>query len=331
MDPLQNGVNEIKPPSPPPQIPNNLQNSLAPLGVAQERVRTIPKINSPTPPSTLRSIRTYKSDVAESVQGEKTSLASMVIAEQNRKQDVYFETSPKNPKNIIFVVIGTTLILLGGGLIYFFMQKNTPSESLVPSVIVQALFFTEATKEISVTGLTANELSKKIAEEVRNATIRLDTLENIYFTETIQGVKTTLGSKRLFFFLDHRIPQVLLRSLNEAFLFGVHTFNGNNPFLVLTTNLYENSFTGMLSWERSLARDVLPLFGKDLAVGSPLFEKQFTDEIIRNLDARVLRDDRGKIIILYLFKDRGTIIITTSEDTLEEVIRRLNTSKATAR
>jgi len=55
--------------------------------------------------------------------------------------------------------------------------------------------------------------------------------------------------------------------------------------------------------------------------------QRFEDEVIKNYDVRVLRDERGEPAILYAFPNRSTLFITGSTATLEELTRRLTTLK----
>lgn len=51
----------------------------------------------------------------------------------------------------------------------------------------------------------------------------------------------------------------------------------------------------------------------------------FVDQVVENHDARVLLNSQGDILLLWTFLDRNTVVITTNEATLREVIRRINT------
>ena len=117
---------------------------------------------------------------------------------------------------------------------------------------------------------------------------------------------------------------------------GVHSFDGNHPFLVLKTGFYENAFAGMLEWERYMKDDLAPLFGpaktkipSGQIVADTVQEPElvFVDSVIKNKDTRILRGKNGKTELLYSFVDKNTIIITTNEHTLEEVFVRHTTSK----
>ncbi len=279
----------------------------------------------------LKALRTYQADVAESLRSSKTSIASMVMAEQSRKEKLIELDSPRSKKNIVFITISAIFLLAGIGSVFFaFSKPSTPADS-ANAPKNPSLIFVENEKQISATGINSEILAKTISAEVSGANNKLDSMENVYLSEDVDGNEIALTTQRLFFFLDNRMPPSLLRSLGKKFMLGIHNFNGNHPFLILQTNFYENAFAGMLGWEQYMARDIFPIFAIKISSDSPVFLRPFEDKTIKNRDGRALKDDEGKIVLFYVFKDKKTIIITDSEYTLEEVSRRLNSSGSTIR
>jgi hypothetical protein len=49
---------------------------------------------------------------------------------------------------------------------------------------------------------------------------------------------------------------------------------------------------------------------------------KFTDRIIENHDTRALETNLGDIVLLWTFLDRSTLVITTNEATLREILSR---------
>jgi len=286
----------------------------------------------PESPSKVKSIRTYKSDVAERIKSGQTSIVGIAVAEEERRLSEELSGSPKSHKNLLFVYLSVIFLLLGIGITIVALIKKPAEESLTggPSGTA-SLVFTEKEKIIPATNSSPESLAKAISDEVASANNKLDSMESIYVTEIINGNTVLVTAQRFFFFLDHRMPPSLLRSLSNDFSLGLHTFNGNHLFMVLKTGFYENAFAGMLGWEEHMARDLFPMFGIKKKDDSGIFLRPFEDKTIKNLDARVLRDDAGEITLFYVFKDRGTIIITDSENTLEEVAKRLSYSSSGAR
>jgi len=131
--------------------------------------------------------------------------------------------------------------------------------------------------------------------------------------------------QRFFGIMSTRMPDSLLRSFRSEFMFGIHSFNGNQPFMILNTDFFESTFAGMLKWEPFMAQEILAMFGTDITPG--ILDREFEDFVVKNRDLRVLRDDEGEIILLYSFFNRDRLIISTDTETLDEVITRLNRPK----
>jgi len=204
----------------------------------------------------------------------------------------------------------------------------------VETVAVPSLIFTEAKKEVDLTGRSKSALISVIANEVTSLGIRLDFIEQLYFTKDIpisssptlaqgEAVKTLATTEVFFDAIESGMPDSLKRSLSDNFMFGIHVFNGNQPFIILKTDFFENTFAGLLRWEENMAREILPIFGNE-SVSQDIATKRFQDIVIKNRDLRALIDDNGQIILLYSFFDKETVIIATAEETLDEIIGRLN-------
>jgi hypothetical protein len=169
--------------------------------------------------------------------------------------------------------------------------------------------------------------------ELLNPNLKLDAIEFLYFTEkysipTKDGVvdaKKIITVSKLFGALNIPIPSNLVRSLKSDYMYGFHNFNRNQPFLILKTDYYDTTFAGMLEWEQSLLKDIYPLFG--VSSSEDLRKRIWTDVIAKNKDTRVLKDFNEQTVLVYMFKDQKTLIITTSENTLFEVSRRLDLLK----
>jgi len=95
----------------------------------------------------------------------------------------------------------------------------------------------------------------------------------------------------------------------------------------------------MLSWEANLWQDFKELFDLEsresaVSAGSSsttqpsnsfgLDAMRFQDATFFNKDCRVVKDTSGKIIFLYSIVDENTIVLTTSTDTLKEILARIN-------
>ena len=117
-------------------------------------------------------------------------------------------------------------------------------------------------------------------------------------------------------------PADFLRSLQSDYMFGIHNFVKGQKFLVLKTDYYDTAFAGMLNWESTLLKDIYPLFG--VKPNEDLGGRSWVDVVTKNKDTRVLKDFNNQTVLVYMFKDQNTLIISTSEGTLFEISNRID-------
>jgi len=274
----------------------------------------------------IKNIRTYQGDVARSIKKDDVSVIKMALAEQKREPT---EPKEESKKKLLLISISTALII-GGILtptIFFFLnqKQDTPLEK---GIDTQQFISTESLEEINTTNKNSSEVIRDINHLIKKVDLRLGDTRGIYFTKDIVDQKILLNKDNLFTFWETGAPDQLVRSLNKNFMLGAHAFKGNEGFLILKTNFYENSFAGMLEWETHLTRDVFNLFGTETyKKDRNIIDQKFQDVIVKNRDARVIKDNLGNIILIYSFPNRETIIISESSQTLNDIITKLNTQK----
>jgi len=303
------------------------------LGISEDKKVMKPDASNIAEGSFIKNIRTYQSDVQEQIKNQKTSVVQMVLEEQKKKDAKKTGKSITSKRNlpffilsIIFIIAGISIVSAG---VWYYIFKDTDETKIPKNELVDSMILAEAQKEINITKKNKDEIVKAISEEIRTLDIRLDFIEHIYPTKEIaqpeklgeEGLMARTTAQEFFRKLEFKMPDTLLRSLGEKFMIGIHSFNGNEPFIILTTDFFENTFAGMLVWEKFIAQDIFPLFL--ISAEEDILEKKFEDRVVKNRDLRVLTDKEGKIIILYSFYNKNTLIIATSKDTLDEVIARL--------
>lgn len=280
----------------------------------------------------LAPLRTYRQDVAGVMRDKKTSLVRLVLEEQKERNRREREVSPTSRKNLPLIFLSLIFLFSTIGIVYYIYFRINSVDHTLEDLKIVPLIFVEKNKEIAVSGKDPRALEGEIVNDIlQDTTLKVDVIEYLFFTETL-GVQTQDGivqkkniipSDRLFEAVGIKMPPMLLRSLRPDFMLGFHSFNKNQPFLILKTDYYDNAFAGMLEWENGMAKDLLPLFGRVDHV-TELSQRKWDDTVIKNKDTRVLRNFDGSIALVYTFKDQRTLIITTSEDTLLEVSRRLD-------
>lgn len=305
-------------------------------------------------PSLLARIRTYKSDVAALMKGNKTSLTDIALAgAEERRETEQVKAAAQAPavktkqrKHTLRVVIIVLLLSAAAAalaFVFFIAPRNKPA--VVNTIAVTPLIFSDKQREIDLTRTGRATALAALTQEVDRVALPLGSLAHLYLTEGVGLEKKLISTERFFEILEARPPATLVRALKPDFMFGGHVFDGNQPFLIFKTTFFENAFAGMLKWEDDMAFDIGPLFvhkkqslartpdGKTATQtptraareAVPLADQHFEDAVVENKDARVVRDGSGKIIFLYTFADRDTLIMTTNESTLKEIIFRMTT------
>lgn len=278
-------------------------------------------------------VRTYQSDVAIALKEKKGSVVRIAAAEEKRRQEQGGVAVPDmepvlKKKRLLIAAISLAAVGIGVLVFLFFTQKQkeiTPAETATPSA--PSIIFVNSQKEMPIDGKDRDALVADVSKEIRGANVRLDFIEQFFFTKTEGAVKTIVSAGDFFSLAFEHIPPTLLRSFEKEYILGVHSFNGNTPFLLARLNFFENTFSGMLKWEKFMADDVLPFFGKTDALKALGGKGHFEDFLFINQDTRVLRNQAGDIVLMYAFPDRDTLVITTDTDTFKEIIDRLKTPK----
>jgi len=280
------------------------------------------------------SIRTYQSDLSKIVKNNNLSTTKMVIEEESKRRKLFKKVSTETKKNASLITM--SIILIIAGIISVFLLnilKPTPTIK-IQEIDLEPIIYTEYQKDLFFEAPSKAKISKAVQDEVSELNIPIGSMIQMYFTErsTTENEqemgKSLIAISELTELLDFRISSALLRFLEPNISFGYHSTTENSPFLILRTRSFEDSFPEMLKWEETILENLQSIFIED----NPVFSKdrlretkyQFKDIVIKNKDARAILDGGGKILFVYSFSDKNTIVITTNKTTLQEVFDRLS-------
>ncbi len=285
---------------------------------------TTPEEIQPKNNPDTKAIRTFRLDTAQAIQGQKTSMVKMVIAEQQKKTErgeVPTETST-NKKPIIFVLLGISLVLIISVAVYvYFPQTSQDGKSAITPK--QSSILT-STKTIDISAQKDSTLFDEIAQRTPTLTGTVESITAFRLidpeTKKVIPVEDVIAESTL------SAPDIFIRSLAPEYLFGVYFKEGNTPFAVLKNTFFQNAFAGMLAWENTLEEDWRPIINSEHP-GPKILEKTFSDALIQNKQVRILKDTTGKELLLYTFTDQNTLLITTNREALEALIAKLTVVK----
>jgi hypothetical protein len=300
--------------------------------------------------SIVRPLRTYKSDVDDAMREKKVSVAGMATAKQDRvfKLKTKVPTKPplkvtpptvnkppsKTSNKTTMRVVSALLIIAALALLIFFYFKFRPPAVPAGSEITSFIFVDDL-KTINVTGKDTDSFARELTGIVNSNALPVGAVTHIYTTKGGGEEVKPLAADEFLRLIGAEPPSSLNRSLISVFMIGTHVTEDTEPFMIFQTGFYENVFAGMLEWEKQMVTDFEDVLGYDLRFRLGLDQSavialelpDFEDVVIQNKDARVMRDPNGETILLYSFLNRQTVVITTNENTLNEIARRLTTTR----
>lgn len=325
--------------------------------------------------SEVKPLVTYQSAIEEAMRGGDVSVVSIAAAEAKRRAqkgvaEPVVETEPVDyaaiAKKYAMILGGIVLIAAAASAIgYLALRPTTVPIATDPSSPFISVDQTSAV--LATPGMAARDLVQKLDEEKKKVSLSLGLIARhvpAFASSTIDGtVQVPMSGQQFMSAIAPNIPDSLLRTIEPVFLLGTHVYDGNQPFLILRVDAYQEAFSGMLAWEIYLKNNLAPLFtytpterlpeqkievsqGPIISTstasstatssatstpqpGAPTLAVTFADKIVENHDARVLQNQYGDIFLLWTFIDRNTLVITTNAATLREILSRLKNAPVT--
>lgn len=278
----------------------------------------------------IQNIHTYSSDMADAVREQEATVIKIALAEKERKErEKYIEQDKKNfSSNIFYVIGGIALVVSSIWATSYFIQKGKEASSIaVKKTTVDTLIKTDEQVMIDVTNITNKQDLISAIKTEKSKEIKIGNTKSIVlYTKTDTETKL-VSAQDLIDKLNINLPGPLARSFGESFMLGIYQTGGQrNIFLIFSTNDYNSSFAGMLSWEPTILSSVFTLFSVNVSSSlDSVFETPWQDKIILNKDSRVLSLADGTELLSYMFIDKNKLILTDKEDTIKEMIQRLVT------
>ena len=312
-------------------IPTQKPPQSTPQFIVQPRTAVTPAV-TPEPSQahpfndpSIRQIRTFKSDAEEAVKYQNVSAVDIAIAEQKKRErstSIEYETPHTSHAGLFIILSICLIIVLGGGWYYWFSSSQNPEIKKAPAVAIQTIV--PYTKGSTLTLDPNSDPFVLIGAKLAGSNAGLGNIFALIPVESTNSINQIDISQVL---KNTTIPNRLLRSLGTKYMIGAYTYDTQSPFLILTNTFFQNAFSGMLEWEKSMREDFMPLIqvSHPNEVSTGALGSSFQDALISNIDVRVLYNDAGETILMYAFADKDTIIITTDKNTLNFILDRLLT------
>ena len=289
-----------------------------------------------------KPIRTYESDVAEIMARKKTSVVTMAIAEaeKNMGAESLGNKQPSQAGRKIFIVL-VSLILVGaglGGAYYFYLQSPlAPQKTVVVATQIPSLIAPDSQKLISFNNLSKEQVVSAVQGTFEQSEGEIGKIYEIIPTQSIASTTVRFTAQDLIAKMDFDMSDTLRRSFTDRWMLGVYGGEAQKvQFIILTTDFFQNTFAGMLEWEKSMPEELADLLGyriraetnRDLGTSTIAsyfgIKGNFEDRIIRNRDVREFKDETGDLLVLYSFLDEDTLLISTSESVIGPLVDRID-------
>lgn len=295
------------------------------------------------PDPQLKQIRTFQGDVADALTHQNESLVSIQQTEAARRRassnPVTDEVREGKRKDFLFLLLGSIIFILIGVTGAWYGYREYLVRTAPPVLVVPENRFIASNKEVTlpIATLTRESFAASFQELISNN--KSEEITHVLLKKDAEELTPSITTTELFSLLEAEAPGSLVRSFDPLFMTGAL---GENPFLIIKLQSFENAYAGMLLWEETLAEDLTPVFANANTVKAIAPASVFRDVIVRNKDVRILEatletqvvtgtgtstaTSTSSVVvpvILYSFFDNNMLVITDNIEALQTLIDRL--------
>lgn len=216
----------------------------------------------------------------------------------------------------------------------FFLFRTSINTVPIENLFVP-IIFNDKTAFIEVAGFNRDEILQTILNKVNSTEVKVGGVEGIYLSHNkkVVGLRQFISLIKGNLVPNDNTPEGIF--VKDNFLMGVVNGNtkpaspaGRDFFMILKVHSVSDVFNSFREWEHKILSDLHGAFGVDISLETNyLFTKNFEDGIIENKNARILYDKDAKIVLMYIFADDNSVIITNTQNAAREVITRLAGSR----
>lgn len=272
-------------------------------------------------------VETYAEDMAKVLENDTEGLVKKIIHGEEEHEAEKKNLSPESKKNKLFMFIGLLLVGLSLLTLSFFFFKKDINTAPVEKQFVPIIFNDKITF-LEVLGFKKDEITQAVLNQINITKVKTDGIEGIYPTEN----KQIIGLRRFISIIKSSFaPDANPLLVDDNFLMGVVNskagdvrMTGEGFFILLKVRSTADIFDALRAWEGKMFFDLHGFLGINISnETSYLLTKDFEDGIVENKNARILHNKDGKIVLMYVFADENSVIITNSQLAVHEIMLRL--------
>ena len=272
-------------------------------------------------------VETYAEDMAKVLENDTEGLVKKIIHGEEEHEAEKMNLSPESKKNKVFLFVSVLLVILSLlTLSFFFFSKEINTVPIEKQFV--PIIFNDQSAFLEVLGFKKDEIIQTVLSEVNTTSVKDGGIEGIYLTEN----KRIIGLRRFISVIKSSFaPDVNPLLVEDNFLMGVVNSKtgetrmmGEGFFVLLKVRSTADIFDSLRAWEGKMFFDLHGFLGINLSSETNyLLTKDFEDGIVENKNARILHDKDGKIVLMYVFADENSVIITNSQPAVHEIMLRL--------
>lgn len=325
---------------------------------AEEEHPMVPptEVIPPQIPKPKVNIRTYEGDVAQAMSGPKSTVVNMVLAENERRTGTAsIANKPESHlvRNLFFTLISLIFIGSGIGIGYYVYKTGVFNKQPVAQVStkIPSIVSPDTQKIINVPVLERDQLKKALINQFSSQESNPGKIIEFIPAQTIGSTTKRVSGSQFLNIIEFAMTDTLKRSLTDKWMVGVYSSKeqqGKNiPFIIMTTDFFQNAYSGMLKWEPTMPEELADLFmyrengnqtnisnTEESSSTTELIDNKsihlfynikgvFRDRVKSNRDVREFISQKNELLILYTFLDKDTLLITTSEEVIPALIERI--------
>ncbi len=274
--------------------------------------------------SETRSVETYTDDMVKVLESDQGGTIKKIIDEEEEKERQKKDVSPQSVKNRTYMIVGAALLVLAVGAIgsAAFLGKKVSMAPVQPPL--QPAVFTDDNSFNPIDGLSGKQVSALIANKVAGTEVKKGGIEGIFLTTG--GKDVNFGN--FISAINGHFPQNSTSFVTDFPLGAYAGEASKDPILLLKATSFDDIFDTMRAWEPKMFSDLYGLFNIPLnADTNYLLTEDWTDGIVANKNARILYDKTGSVVMMYVYADDTSVIVTDNAAAAVEVMSRLSGAK----
>lgn len=274
--------------------------------------------------ASIPSVVTYDTAVAQSVAGYQGKVISELLATAKADEEMKRELSPKNAKNIGYIIGAILFFIIGIGIIIY---------AIIPKILTVAPNYTNrqvinpimrVEQESVITINTSKELYERIEElqEIQQAPVPERTFYGI-----IPIKDNTYATLRDFAEqIDLTLPLGLTGRI-QNYLYGYYRpveSQSALPFIILEFSGYDVMHSILQDWEKDMIFDTLSILNPNKILEKNTLQTipvEFINKTVSNIPTRIGTNEFGTTVS-YGFINDQILVITPTPDIIGAITQR---------